>query len=353
MKNTIKSLLCLVLAAAMLFAFAGCKSSEMSWSAKYDGETLPIGTYIYFLAYSASEASSKVEDSETPVLKQQIEGKDAETWIRDRAIFYLRNYFAVQKMMKDRGLALSEEQLQQAKSMASSYWANMSSSMDSYGVAFTSYEKAVQEQVAISVLFDAIYGEDGEIETPLSEMKEYFESNYFNYSYAIIGLYKENEEGESERLEGDALEAAKAEIDGWIEDYNSGKIDKDGFVKLYTASDYFFNEEMEADEYKLGETTGKMDETSDFGKALAETEIGKAASVDYSSSGFYYIIFKDDIKELSATYIAEASNRTALISEMHQGDFDDLVEKAAESIEVEFNEKAFAKQDLSKFFTTK
>ena len=32
---------------------------------------------------------------------------------------------------------------------------------------------------------------------------------------------------------------------------------------------------------------------------------------------------------------------------------DDLVEKAAESIEVEFNEKAFAKQDLSKFFTTK
>lgn len=351
MKKTLKTVISLVLAAVLLFALAGCRSSELSWSAKYDGETLPIGTYIYFLAYSASEASSKAEDSETEVLKQQIEGQDAETWIRERAIFYLRNYFAVQKLMKDRGLTLSDTELQQAKSTASSYWAQMSATMDSYGVAFTSYEKTVQEQVAISKLFEAIYGEDGEIETPLSEMKEYVESNYYSYHYAIIGFYVETEDGGSERLTDDALKAATAEIDGWVEDYNSGKIDKDGFVALYTASPYFFNEGVEAEDYKLSETIGQMDETTDFGSALKETEVGKAVVVDYSSSGIYYIIFKDDIKDQSATYLSEANNRSALIAEMRQDDFDELVDETGKALEIEFNEKAFKKQDLKKFFS--
>ena len=353
MKKSFKTVLALILAAAALFALAGCRSSAMSWSAKYDGETLPIGTYIYFLAYSASEASTKAQDSETDVLKQQIDGEDAETWIRERAKFYLRNYFAAQKMMKDRGLSLSEEEQKQAKTTATSYWSSMATVMDEYGVAFTSYEKTVLEQVAISKLFDAIYGEDGEIETPISDIKEYLESNYFSYHYAIIGLYKETEEDGSDRLTDEELEAALAEINGWIDDYNSGKIDKDGFVKLYTESSYFFSENMEAEEYELEETIGKMDETSDFGKILKDTEIGKAAAVDYSTSGIYYILFKDDIKDQSVTYVADESHRQALVREMRQDDFDELVEKTGESLEIEFNEKAMAKQDVSKFFKTK
>ena len=84
-----------------------------------------------------------------------------------------------------------------------------------------------------------------------------------------------------------------------------------------------------------------------------EAEIGKAAAVDYSTAGIYYILFKDDIKDQSVTYVADESHRQALVREMRQDDFDELVEKTGESLEIEFNEKAMAKQDVSKFFKTK
>ena len=89
MKKVVKSGIALLLAVLLTLSASGCVSQNNSWSAKYDGETLPIGVYIYYLSSAIRDAQELVEDSETSVLKQQVEGKDAETWIREKADFII------------------------------------------------------------------------------------------------------------------------------------------------------------------------------------------------------------------------------------------------------------------------
>lgn len=81
MKRIAKITVALLLAVAMCFSLAGCYDEDLNWSAKYDGTELPAGAYIYYLSIAYNEAASKVS-TEDEVLKSEIDGTPAETWIK-------------------------------------------------------------------------------------------------------------------------------------------------------------------------------------------------------------------------------------------------------------------------------
>ena len=92
----------------MCFSLAGCYDEDLNWSAKYDDTELPAGAYIYYLSIAYNEAASKVS-TEDEVLKSEIDGTPAETWIKNRADEYVNQYFYIQNEMKRLGLEMTDE----------------------------------------------------------------------------------------------------------------------------------------------------------------------------------------------------------------------------------------------------
>ena len=105
MKRIAKITVALLLAVAMCFSLAGCYDEDLNWSAKYDDTELPAGAYIYYLSIAYNEAASKVS-TEDEVLKSEIDGTPAETWIKNRADEYVNQYFYIQNEMKRLGLEM-------------------------------------------------------------------------------------------------------------------------------------------------------------------------------------------------------------------------------------------------------
>ena len=59
MRNIWKRAAAVVLALAMCLSFAGCYDENMTWAARKDDDTLPIGGYIYYLYSAYTEAPAR------------------------------------------------------------------------------------------------------------------------------------------------------------------------------------------------------------------------------------------------------------------------------------------------------
>lgn len=351
MKTVLKSAIAVLLAAVLLFGAVGCSSDDKTWSAKSADITLPIGSYIYFLAVASSDAAGLVEDSEQPVLKQTIEGEDAETWIRNKAEYYVKYYFAVLKMMKDRGISLTEEEKNAAATQGAYYWNQSSSQMEEYGIALASYTTATAEQSQmITKLFLSIYGEGGEQEVPDSELQTYFEDNYSYYEYLAQYLFTYDEEGTASAMDDDQKAAVKKELEGYAERYNSSSMTMEEVVEAYKKTDYYQSLNTDENTELMKESVEQLDDTTTIGGAVLGIEPGQAAVADLSGSGAYYLIFRHDVKEKTAEWLADETERNQLLSGLKNDDFQALIESEMESTEVEWNAEAMNAQKISKFF---
>lgn len=341
--------------AGVLFLSAsfGCASEDMTWAAKSGDVTMPIGTYIYFLAVACNDAADLVEDEETPVLEQQVEDKDAETWIRDKAEYYVRYYFTILKMMEDRGLSLTEEEQSAAATQAAVYFNQSSSMMEEYGIAQASYTMATTEQSQmITKLFLNIYGEGGEQEVPDSELEAYFEENYSYYEYLPQSLYVYDEEGSLTAMEEDQKAEVKTLLDGYAEEYNSGNMTGDEIVEAYKGTEYYTStdETEDADTTLLYSSVEILDDSTTIGGAVLGIDSGKATVADLSgTTGAYYLLFRHDIKEMTEEWITNEENRNQLLSEYKNDDFQEMVEAEMDGVSIELNTEAMNAQRISKF----
>ena len=353
MKTVLKSAMAVLLAAVLLLGAIGCSSGDQTWSAKSGDTTLSIGSYIYFLAVASSDAAKLVEDSDQPVLKQTVEGEDAETWIRNKAEYYVKYYFAILKMMNDRGITLTEEEKNAAATQAAYYWNQSSSQMEGYGIALASYTMATAEQSQmITKLFQNIYGKGGEKEVPDSDLQTYFEDNYASYAYLAQYLFTYGEDGKATAMDDDQKAAVKKELEGYIERYNNGSMTLDEVVEAYKKTEYYqalHTDDTESTEV-LKESVEKLTEDSTIGAAVLGIEAGKAALADLSGSGAYYVVFRHDIKEKTAEWLADETDRNELLSGLKNEEFQAMVEDEIASVEVEFNTGAMQAQKVSKFF---
>ena len=76
-----------------------------------------------------------VEDATQPVLEQTVEDQDAATWMKDFALRQTKSILVIDDMMRDMGLSLTEDELQQVSDQTDSFWGSISTAMTEYGVA--------------------------------------------------------------------------------------------------------------------------------------------------------------------------------------------------------------------------
>ena len=137
-----KKLAATVVAAAAAVSCVGCGNQALAYPLTIDGVKIKAGIYIYYSYQAYTEATSTIQKQnsdldttdEEVVKAQTIDGKDAETWIKDRTMEYCKEFVAIQKDFDAKGLELSTEQTNQVKNYISSAWDSSGKTFEKNGI---------------------------------------------------------------------------------------------------------------------------------------------------------------------------------------------------------------------------
>ena len=311
MKRIAKITVALLLAVAMCFSLAGCYDEDLNWSAKYDDTELPAGAYIYYLSIAYNEAASKVS-TEDEVLKSEIDGTPAETWIKNRADEYVNQYFYIQNEMKRLGLEMTDEDYSTCLQTTESYWNYFGTSFEKFGIAKTSFDIAYSQYNRMYLkVFNALYGEGGENEVPESELRQHIEDDYYDYEYFSAPLTKTDDDNKSV----DLTDEEKADLK-----------EENGMQSSYMPDAFI--------------------------SAIKEMNEGDVEVVE--STKYMIVLHRLPIKDDEDTLLESSDNRSQLLLELKNTEYADAVSAAAQSFEgVEWNQKVLNRYKPSMFADTK
>ena len=334
MRNIWKRIAAAALALAMCLSFAGCYDENKTWAARKGDDELPIGAYIYYLYSAYLEAGSQV-DSETSVLDAEIEGQDAEQWIKDLALNYVQAYYYISDKFDELGLELTEEDLVNVENTASSFWSYYGSTLEKLGISQDSFEKAYALYgEKFERVMKAMYGEGGELALEDGALEEYYCGAYINYEYFSASLTTTNEDGESVDLTDDEKTDLKETFEGYVKKINAGEL------TMSEATDEYA-EESGTDSSLMSPVCVKSENMSTLVfDALNSVKEGEAAFVE-STSG-YLVVRKLSVKDYYDEYVANSEDQQfTLLTELKGEEYSDYVLEQAASVEgVELNQAA-------------
>lgn len=334
MRNIWKRIAAAALALALCLSFAGCYDENKTWAARKGDDELPIGAYIYYLYSAYLEAGSQV-DSETSVLDAEIEGQDAEQWIKDLALNYVQAYYYISDKFDELGLELTEEDLVNVENTASSFWSYYGSTLEELGISQDSFEKAYALYgEKFERVMKAMYGEGGELALEDGALEEYYCGAYINYEYFSASLTTTNEDGESVDLTDDEKADLKETFEGYVKKINAGEL------TMSEAADEYA-EESGTDSSLMSPVCVKSENMSTLVfDALNSVKEGEAAFVE-STSG-YLVVRKLSVKDYYDEYVAnDEDQQFTLLTELKGEEYSDYVLEQAASVEgVELNQAA-------------
>ena len=345
MRNIWKRAAAAVLALAMCLSFAGCYDENMTWAARKDNDTLPIGGYIYYLYSAYTEAASQV-DSSTHVLDAQIDGEDAEQWIKDRALTYVKSYYYINDKMAEYGLEMTEEDQSQAENAANSLWSYYGSTFEELGIAQSSFQKAYGEyNVKSQKVMQAMYGEGGELALEDGAMKDYYTGLYYSFEYFYVPLTTTDEEGNSVDLDDSAKAELKTQLEGYVDQIN------DGDLTVSEASDDYSAESGTEATYQEPTAATSTGLITELYNALTSVDDGEAVLAETDSG--YYVLRRLSISDYYDENIAGNEDQELnLLATMKGEEFTDYVNEQAASVEgVELNQAAMDRQKVSSLVT--
>ena len=330
MKRIAKITVALLLAVAMCFSLAGCYDEDLNWSAKYDDTELPAGAYIYYLSIAYNEAASKVS-TEDEVLKSEIDGTPAETWIKNRADEYVNQYFYIQNEMKRLGLEMTDEDYSTCLQTTS------------FDIAYSQYNRMYLK------VFNALYGEGGENEVPESELRQHIEDDYYDYEYFSAPLTKTDDDNKSV----DLTDEEKADLKETLEKYKT-KIESGAMTVNDAATDYALKVQKDST-YQTGIKDENGMQSSympdAFISAIKEMKEGDVEVVE--STKYMIVLHRLPIKDDEDTLLESSDNRSQLLLELKNTEYADAVSAAAQSFEgVEWNQKVLNRYKPSMFADT-
>ncbi len=344
MKSTLKKILCAVLAVALCAGLTGCYDEDKTWASKKDDLTLPIGGYLYFLSNAYYEAAGKLS-SDTEVLKGTIDGKDAEDWIRDRALNSVKSYYYIDSKFQELGLSLSEEEEATLESNTASMWSYSSASMERLGIAKESFHLAASVYpFKYQKVFLAMYGADGEKAVPDEELKSYFTENYSYLESFSAPLTKTGDDDSTTDLTDDEKAELKTKLEEYVEKINKGDLSVSD-----AASDYASASGTEST-YREPAASQSSYLESTIANALSTAKDNEAFFSETSSN--YFVIRKlpaaDNFEEFKKT----ESNLTSLLSGMKAEEFSDYVKEQADAFTgVTINDKAINSTSVKSIVT--
>ena len=333
--KTWKKCLAAVLSLAIMASATACSGADKSWAVKNDNLTVPIGAYIYNLYSAYQQASVQVEDSTKPILEQTVEDQDAATWIKENALRQTKSILVIDDKMKELNISLTEDELQQVSDQTDSYWGSISTAMTEYGVAKSSFNLAYADYYTkYAKVFDVIYGKGGTQEVSDADVKDYYVTNYMAFSYVLAPIIDMTT---GTNLSEDELSQLDTEFKDYAAKINDGSMTAQEAADAYKTSSGDDTVQLYTDAANFnGETSSYPEE---FGTSLKSMKDGECRIVEVQ--GLYKVLLvKDDVTATAENKISDEASRTAILQNMKQEEFKQMIDEAADGYSAEINQKA-------------
>ncbi|MBQ8567596.1 MAG: hypothetical protein IJ446_00070 [Oscillospiraceae bacterium] len=222
------------IAAAMAASMTAC-GEDTIYCGTSQGEDIPSGLYIYYLMDAYFEATQTLteqqnsgETTETDVFAITIDNVNARSWIASEAQDSLREHLAIEQKFNEYGLTLSEEEIQAAEINCESMWDYYGEFYEGYGISQESFLRTYLNGLKSDMLFEYVYGENGERTVPDETIRDYMKENYALVNYISMNLVDGEgnllkSEGKTERMNmaKDYVERAKngEDFDALVQEY--------------------------------------------------------------------------------------------------------------------------------------
>lgn len=260
-----------VIAAAMVASMTAC-GEDTIYCGTSQGEDIPSGLYIYYLMdafYSASEKLTEQqtagETTETDVFAITIDDVNARSWMLSEAEESLREHLAVEQKFDEYGLSLTEEEIQAAKINCEGMWEYYGEFYEDYGISMDSFLKTYLNGLKSDMLFEHVYGENGERTVPDETIRDYMKENYALVNYISMNLV----DGEGNLLKSEGKTERMNMAKEYVERAKNGE-DFDILVQEYQA--YYDNLVAEAQAAAEAAAAEEVTETAVVTDSAAEDE---------------------------------------------------------------------------------
>lgn len=345
MSKIVKRLIAVALSAVMIISAAGCNlyNENNLWAAEKGDRKLSIGGYIYYLNVALSEAAGKIS-TDDKVLDSTVDGEKAETWIRNKALEYVNKYFFVSDKFDELGLEFSEEDQTTIEDNTDYMWSYYGSAYEALGVSKESFVAVYTEySQKYSMIFEHMYGPEGEKAVSDEEITSYYEENYYNYEAISLPVTTTDDEGNSVAMEDDAKADVKTDLEDLKKKIESGDVTMEAAASEYTGS----HEEL-TDATIYSTNTGKIEDASTvLQNAVVALKEGETSEVVEDASN-YYLIVRLPIADKTEETLADESTKTSILSSMKSEEFSDYIDEQGVSMQgINLNDSGMKSVSLS------
>ena len=350
MKKFAKRAAAFLLAAVLSFSLAGCYNENLTWAAKKGDTELPIGAYIYYLSVAYNEAAAKI-DTETEVLKGEVEDTPAAEWITARANAYMNQYFWMQDEMTRLGLSMTDEEYAEASQTTANYWYYFGKSLEKFGIAQTSFDIAYSQYNAMYLkVFEAMYGAGGEREIPEADLLAHFTDTYMNYEYFTAPLTKKAEDGTSEDMTDEEKAEVTAALDKLEQQVSDGTLTVEEAAAEYAES-------IDADPNYVQSVNNRDGMASSYlpDAFITSLESMKEGDIQiFEASNYMVFLHRLPIDDAVEEKLGAEDDRLTLMLELKSEEYQDYVrDSAAAGVDgVELNQEAIDHYKPSMFEST-
>ena len=282
-------------ASAIVLSMASC-GKDTTWGADIDGNRLRAGILIYFQSNALSEAYSYMGENDENVLDITIEDLPAREWINNKAVESMQKFAAVESKFDELGLSFKNKEDELAKINAEQWWAYLGSYYEEAGISQKSYFDIGVNSEKERAIFNYYYGEGGEKEIPMEEIKNYLRDNYARIKYIEMPL----KDGEGNILKSDE----KADVLKMAEEYIERAKNGESFDVISKEWDEYYDalsaseDEESADLTNFAEESSDSDDEPDYGTVI--TSAATFPSVSAAEK-----IFSGDMAENSYALVEE------------------------------------------------
>lgn len=314
-----------LLMAASLTACGG----DTSWAYRSENATVTSGMYVG-LSIQALNSAFAVDgyDSSKSPFKQDLEGKDGTQWIQDKAAELSREYLAVEEKFQEMGLSFTDEEESSFNNNVELYWTTlrMSSTYEGEGCSKESFTKILRNSAKKNKIFEAVYGEGGEKEVPVDELKTIFTTDYAKGTYITVSLT----DSDGNALTGADLIAKKDEAQKLLDRINGGEdIEK---VK----AEYNDTDVSEDSSVVVSRSNENL---STVGSAIVKGKAGDTGMVTDDKYAYVYLVQDPLSGETFEKY------RSTVLQNLKSDEYDELVAQWASGLSVETNSAAVKKHN--------
>lgn len=324
MKKIASGALALLMAASL----TAC-GEDTSWAYRSENATVTSGMYVG-LSIQALNSAFAVDgyDSSKSPFKQDLEGKDGTQWIQDKAAELSREYLAVEEKFQEMGLSFTDEEESSFNNNVELYWTTlgMSSTYEGEGCGKESFTKILRNSAKKNKIFEAVYGEGGEKEVPVDELKTIFATDYAKGTYITVSLT----DSDGNALTGADLIAKKDEAQKLLDQINGGE-DIEKVKAEYNDAD--------VSEDSSVVVSRSNENLSTVGSAIVKGKAGDTGMVTDDKYAYVYLVQDPLSGETFEKY------RSTVLQNLKSDEYDELVAQWASGLSVETNSAAVKKHN--------